>query len=209
MTSMTGMTSMSTPGTLTARGCVGWMLAIAVAGLALRLVFPTADPPWATTVGIVWHDEGAWVHNARNMALFGRWSEDAWNPMYIAPVFTGLEYLSFAIFGVGLWQARLLSELAGAASVVLLAYGVRRIAGREAGVIAAALVATNYVYVMWNRAALMEASMVAFMVAAWYCYVRAQTRPFWGDSPPPARFSPTSPRQPRSSLSPRSALRRC
>ena len=22
--------------------------------------------------------------------------------------------------------------------------------------------------------------MVAFMVAAWYCYVRAQTRPFWG-----------------------------
>ena len=177
---MTGMTSMSTPSTLTARGFAGWILAIAVLGLALRLVFPTADPPWATTVGIVWHDEGAWVHNARNMALFGRWSEDAWNPMYIAPVFTGLEYLSFAIFGVGLWQARLLSELAGAASVVLLACGVRRIAGREAGVIAAALVATNYVYVMWNRAALMEASMVAFMVAAWYCYVRAQTRPFWG-----------------------------
>ena len=177
---MTGMTSMSTPSTLTARGFAGWILAIAVLGLALRLVFPTADPPWATTVGIVWHDEGAWVHNARNMALFGRWSEDEWNPMYIAPVFTGLEYLSFAIFGVGLWQARLLSELAGAASVVLLACGVRRIAGREAGVIAAALVATNYVYVMWNRAALMEASMVAFMVAAWYCYVRAQTRPFWG-----------------------------
>ncbi len=57
--------------------------------------------------------------------------------------------------------------------------GVRRIAGREAGS-SPRLLATNYVYVMWNRAALMEASMVAFMVAAWYCYVRAQTRPFWG-----------------------------
>ena len=44
---------------------------IAVVALALRLVFPTADPPWETTVGIVWHDEGAWVHNARNKALFG------------------------------------------------------------------------------------------------------------------------------------------
>ena len=33
---------------------------------------------------------------------------------------------------------------------------------------------------MWNRAALMEASMVAFIVAAWYCYVRAQTQPLWG-----------------------------
>ena len=171
---------MRTPGTLTARRFAGWMLIIALGAIALRLSFPTADPPWATTVGIVWHDEGAWVHNARNKALFGRWSEDAWNPMYVAPVFTGLEYLSFALAGVGVWQARLVSELTGIASVMLLAFGVRRIAGREAGLIAGALVATNYVYVMWNRAALMEASMVAFMVAAWYCYARAQTQPLWG-----------------------------
>jgi 4-amino-4-deoxy-L-arabinose transferase-like glycosyltransferase len=170
----------TTPDTLPARRFAAWILVIACCTLALRLAFPTADPPWATTVGIVWHDEGAWVHNARNKALFGRWSEDAWNPMYIAPVFTGLEYVSFAFFGVGVWQARLVSELTGAASVILLAFGVRRIAGREAGVIAGALLATNYVYVMWNRAALMEASMVAFMVAAWYCYIRAQTQPLWG-----------------------------
>ena len=43
-----------------------------------------------------------------------------------------------------------------------------------------ALLATNYVYVMWNRVALMEGSMVAFMVASWYAYVRAQTQPLWG-----------------------------
>jgi len=170
----------TTPGTFSAHRFAGWILVIALAALALRLAFPRADPPWTTTVGIVWHDEGAWVHNARNKALFGQWSEDAWNPMYIAPVFTGLEYLSFALFGVGLWQARLVSELTGVASVVLLACGVRRLAGREAGLIAGALLATNYVYVMWNRAALMEASMVAFMVAAWYCYLRAQTQPLWG-----------------------------
>jgi 4-amino-4-deoxy-L-arabinose transferase-like glycosyltransferase len=163
------------------RRAFSWSLAaIAVVALALRLVFPTADPPWETTVGIVWHDEGAWVHNARNMALFGTWATDAWNPMFIAPVFTLLEYLSFATFGVGVWQARLVSELTGFASVLLLALGVSRLAGREAGVIAAALAATNYVYVMWNRAALMEASMVAFMVASWYCYVRAQKQPGFG-----------------------------
>jgi hypothetical protein len=33
---------------------------------------------------------------------------------------------------------------------------------------------------MWNRAALMEASMVAFMVASWYGYTRAQTERMWG-----------------------------
>ena len=157
-----------------------WLLAIALLALALRGLFPTADPPWRTTVGVVWHDEGAWVHNARNKALFGHWHQDLWNPMYIAPVFTALEYASFSIFGVGVWQARLVSELTGFLSVILLALGVRRIGGSNAGLIAGALAATNYVYVMWNRAALMEASMVAFMVASWYCYVRAQRRPLIG-----------------------------
>jgi 4-amino-4-deoxy-L-arabinose transferase-like glycosyltransferase len=165
---------------MTGRTFAAWMMAIAAAALVLRLIFPTADPPWETTVGIVWHDEGAWVHNARNRALFGAWTQDNWNPMYIAPVFTALEYLSFAAFGVGVWQARLVSELTGFASVLLLAFGVRRLAGREAAVIAGLLAATNYVYVMWNRAALMEASMVAFIVAAWYCYVRAQAEARWG-----------------------------
>ena len=158
------------------------IVTIAVAAVALRALFPAADPPWYPSVGVVWHDEGAWVHNARNRALYGSWyaENDAWNPMYIAPVFTGLEYLSFAAFGVGVRQARLVSELTGLASVLLLALGMRRVAGTSAALAAGALVATNYVYVMYNRAALMETTMVAFMVAAWYCYVRAQTQPAWG-----------------------------
>ena len=158
------------------------IVTIAVVAVALRALFPAADPPWYPSVGVVWHDEGAWVHNARNRALYGSWSaeNDAWNPMYIAPVFTGLEYLSFAAFGVGVRQARLVSELTGLASVLLLALGMRRVAGTSAALAAGALVATNYVYVMYNRAALMETTMVACMVAAWYCYVRAQTQPAWG-----------------------------
>src|SRR5215216_1061666 len=87
------------------------LAAVLTLAAVLRGLFPVADPPWQTTVGIVWHDEGAWVHNARNRALFGAWTQDAWNPMYIAPVFTALEYVSFRAFGVGLWQARLVSEV--------------------------------------------------------------------------------------------------
>jgi hypothetical protein len=156
------------------------LIAVLLVAASLRGIFPAADPPWATTVGVVWHDEGAWVHNARNKALFGSWTADAWNPVYIAPVFTALEYASFKAFGVGVRQARLVPELCGVASVWLLALGVARIAGRRSGLIAGALLATNYVYVMWNRAALMEGPMVAFMVASWYCYARAQSRPGWG-----------------------------
>jgi 4-amino-4-deoxy-L-arabinose transferase-like glycosyltransferase len=156
------------------------MALIFVIAAGLRVVYPAADPPWRSTVGIVWHDEGAWVHNARNKALFGEWTLDAWNPMYIAPVFTGLEYASFKVFGVGVRQARLVSELTGFVSVLLLAWGIGRMGGRIAATCAAALLATNYVYVMYDRAATMEASMVAFMVAAWYFYVRAQARAAWG-----------------------------
>jgi 4-amino-4-deoxy-L-arabinose transferase-like glycosyltransferase len=168
------------PGSPTIDKFSSLLLVILVLGGALRLIFPTADPPWRTSVGIVWHDEGAWVHNARNKALFGQWRLDEWNPMYIAPVFTGLEYLSFASFGVGVRQARLVSELAGLVSVLLLSLGIRRISGNVASLIAGGLLATNYVYVMYDRAAIMEALMVAFIVASWYCSVRAQERPWWG-----------------------------
>ena len=165
---------------MTDRAFVTWLLAILILAALVRGMFPTADPPWNPTVGVVWHDEGAWTHNARNKALFGSWTADAWNPLYIAPVFTALEFASFKAFGVGVWQARLVSEVLGWLSVLLLALGVKRIAGREAGLIAAALLATNYVYVMWNRAALMETPMTAFIVASWYCYTRAEDSPLWG-----------------------------
>lgn len=131
-------------------------------------------------VGIVWHDEGAWVHNARNKALFGAWRLDEWNPVFVAPVFTALEYVSFETFGVGLRQARAVSAVMGLLSVLLLGLGVRRLAGDPAGLIAAALLASNFVYVMYDRAAIMEASMAAFIVASWYCSARAARAPAWG-----------------------------
>ena len=146
----------------------------------LRVIWWTADPPWKTSVGVVWHDEGAWVHNARNKALWGAWRVDEWNPVFIAPVFTAMEYASFEAFGVGLRQARLVSGLTGCVSVLLLALGARRLAGDRAALMAAALVATNYVSVLYDRAATMEASMVAFLVASWYCSTRAEDHPAWG-----------------------------
>ncbi len=140
---------------------------------ALRGLFPTADPPWRATSGIVWHDEGAWTHNARNRALFGTWRTDEWNPIFVAPVFTALEYASFATFGVGTWQARLVSQAASALSVLLLALGLCRLAGSAAGLAGGLLLATNYVYVMYGRAALMESTMTLFVVASWWAVVQA------------------------------------
>jgi len=53
------------------RSFLGWALLILVAGVTLRTLWLTADPP-TENVGVVAHDEGAWTHNARNKALWGR-----------------------------------------------------------------------------------------------------------------------------------------
>jgi len=154
-------------------------LLIVLSGGLLRTLWLRADPP-TTSVGIVWHDEGPWTHNARNRALWGAWRTDNWNPVYIAPVFTALEYVAFETFGVGTWQARTVPAASGIAAVILLMMGLSAVAGRRAALIGGALVATEYTWVMWNRAALMESTMTAFMVAAWAAYALGSKRPAWG-----------------------------
>ena len=158
---------------------VGLSIALAVGG-ALRTLWLTADPPTHATVGIVWHDEGAWVHNARNRVLWGTWRTDNWNPMFIAPVFTGLEYAAFSQFGVGTWQARTVSVAAGLISILFLAAGLAAGSGLRAASFGAVMLATNYVFVMWNRAALMESTMTAFIVVSWSAYALARRWPIAG-----------------------------
>ena len=131
-------------------------------------------------MGIVWHDEGAWVHNARNRAMWGHWRTDNWNPVFVTPVFTGMEYAAFRLFGVGTWQARTVPLASGLLAIAALAAGLGAAAGRRASSIGAWLLATNAVFVMWNRAALMESTMTAFIVVSWGAYALAQRWRAWG-----------------------------
>jgi 4-amino-4-deoxy-L-arabinose transferase-like glycosyltransferase len=154
---------------------------LVVAG-ALRGLWLTADPASSTSTnaGVVWHDEGAWVHNARNQALWGVWRTDEWNPMFIAPVFTGLEAAAFNVFGVGTWQARTVPAASGLVAILALMWGLGSIAGRRAALVGGVLLATSYTFVMWNRAALMESTMTMFIVVGWAAYARAFRQPQWG-----------------------------
>jgi hypothetical protein len=156
------------------------VLVILVAGAAARMSWLTSDPAVAGGVGVVWHDEGAWAHNARNRALWGVWRTDDWNPVYVAPVFTALEYASFRAFGVGTWQARAVSVAAGLVAILAVFLGLDALAGRRAALVGAALLAANYVFVMWNRAALMESTVAAAMVASWAAVALSDRRPVFG-----------------------------
>jgi len=154
-----------------------WLIAAVVllSAITLRGLWLTADPATTGTVGVVWHDEGAWTHNARNQVLVGAWRTDEWNPVFIAPVFTALEYVAFEAFGVGTWQARLVPLVSGLLAVLALMFGLSVVAGRRAAAVGGLLLATNYTFVMWNRAALMESTMTAFIVISWAAYAVATT----------------------------------
>src|SRR5688572_25099003 len=130
---------------------IGIVAVLVVAG-ALRGLWLTADPAsgTATNAGVVWHDEGAWVHNARNQALWDVWRTDEWNPMYIAPVFTGLEAIAFKTFGVGTWQARTVPLVSGLIAIVALMWGLWSVSGQRAALVGGVLLATSYTFVMWN-----------------------------------------------------------
>jgi 4-amino-4-deoxy-L-arabinose transferase-like glycosyltransferase len=156
------------------------VIAVLVLAGALRGVWLNADPPTVTTVGVVWHDEGAWTHNARNQALWGVWRTDAWNPMFIAPVFTALETVAFKTFGVGTWQARTVPVASGLIVVFALMWGLSAVTTRRAALLGGLMLATSYTFVMWNRAALMESTMTMFIVVAWAACAHASTRPRWG-----------------------------
>jgi 4-amino-4-deoxy-L-arabinose transferase-like glycosyltransferase len=158
---------------------IGFLVIVSVAMLT-RTLWLRADPPTVHAVGVVWHDEGPWTHSARNRVLWGTWRTDNWNPVFVAPVFTAFEYASFRGFGVGTWQARVVPVVSGVLAVVFLMLGLYAIAGRSASLIGGSLLATDYVFVMWNRAALMESTMTAFMVIAWTGYALAQRRAAWG-----------------------------
>ncbi len=165
---------------MTRRTFVAGTLLILTVGAVLRFAWLTSDPPTAAVVGVVWHDEGAWVHNARNRALWGAWRTDNWNPVYLAPVFTGLEYGAFRILGVGTWEARVVPASSGLIAIALLMAGLGALRGRYAALLGGALLAGNYVFVMWNRAALMESTMTSLIVVSWAAYALSERTPAWG-----------------------------
>ena len=65
----------------------------------------------------------------------------------------------------------------GLLAIAVLMAGLSVVAGRRAAIVGGCLLATNYVFVMWNRAALMESTMTTFIVAGWAAYALAQRWP--------------------------------
>jgi 4-amino-4-deoxy-L-arabinose transferase-like glycosyltransferase len=132
---------------------LAFALAFRVAGLAH---FP-----------IVEADEGLWTRSAKNFLVFGDWFMDEHTHLLLSPVFHALELVAFAAAGPSIEVARLLSAIAGTASVLLVYVLVQRATARRDVALTTAIV---FAFCQWtvviSRKALIEPVQLCAVLAS-------------------------------------------
>ncbi|WP_114810757.1 glycosyltransferase family 39 protein [Paraburkholderia kururiensis] len=91
-------------------------------------------------------DEGRYAEMAREMFVTGDWITPRYNGYKYfekPPLQTWANALTFAAFGIGEWQARLYTALAGFAGVLLIGFTGARVFNAAAGVFGALVLATS------------------------------------------------------------------
>jgi len=150
------------------------LVALLAVAILLRVLYLDADTPhW---VGAWWlNDEGWWVRNARNRALFGRWSfGDFSQALFGAPVFTFANYVAFRFLGVGLGQARVVSAGAGAGTLLVLFAWVRPFRGLRVALLTAAALGFQFFFFLNNRLATPESLATFWLTVAALAWSRGR-----------------------------------
>ncbi|HEY0605690.1 MAG TPA: glycosyltransferase family 39 protein [Herpetosiphonaceae bacterium] len=158
----------------------GWslgLLTVLGVALALRLLWLDADA--ATTLtwsGAPFTDEGLYSHAARNRVLLGTWRTDGWDNRLVSPLFDGLAFVVFSLFGVGFVQVRLISVVFSTIALLLFWDTLRQDWGPRWAVLGCALWGLDYFWFQLSRLGLLEPSMVAWLVVAAWCWRRSLDR---------------------------------
>lgn len=136
--------------------------AVLVAAALLRVIALPAFPE-------VQADEGLWTNSAKNFVAFGDWFMDGRTHLCLSPLFSGLAAASFWLFGPSIAAARLISAVAGVASVWLLyAVVVRAVEDRRLALVAAIVFGFDPWPLVQSRAAMLESLQIALCLASLY-----------------------------------------
>ncbi|MHA4870925.1 glycosyltransferase family 39 protein [Duganella sp. PWIR1] len=121
-------------------------------------------------------DEGRYADMAREMLLSGDWITTRLNGLKYfekPPLHNWMSALSFALFGIGEWQARLWNAVCGMLGVLLVGYTGARIFGGRAGLYGASILASMLLWAGASQfntldigvAATMTISLCALLIA--------------------------------------------
>lgn len=119
-----------------------------VSGLTILLLVLALALLWFVPLGwrhLVPSDEGRYAEMAREMFVTGDWITPRYNGYKYfekPPLQTWMNALTFAWFGMGAWQARLYTALAGFAGVLVAGYTAARLVNPAAGFATALVLAS-------------------------------------------------------------------
>jgi 4-amino-4-deoxy-L-arabinose transferase-like glycosyltransferase len=139
---------------------LNWTLLIAFAAALLAVLGArTLVPP----------DEGRYAEMAREMFASGDWITTRLNGIKYfekPPLQTWMNALSFTLFGLGEWQARLWTGLCGLLGVVLTGIAGRRVFGARIGFYAALVLGSSFYWVAGSQMNSLDMSLSAMMTVA-------------------------------------------
>jgi len=155
------------------RAFTGAALVLATLAVALRLLALDSDAyarlSWSSALLT---DEGFYLHNARNLVLFGHTRTDAFNNMLIMPALHLAQTGLFTLLGVGAVPARLLSVTLSLLMLLVFYAALRRSLGRRVACLGVLFLGLDHVSVLYHRLALMDTPASCVLVCGFYSWVR-------------------------------------
>ena len=146
----------------------------------LRLIHLESDPSFLMNRAFI-TDEGWWVHNARNAVLFGKWIIDEFNQaLYIAPLFSIIEYSVFKILGVSIFSARLAPAVTGSISIIVFYMLLRRFWDKERSSLATLFLGLSAIHIHYSRMAFIETTLILFLLLSLFFWVKGNDHCVWG-----------------------------
>lgn len=156
------------------------IFAAILAMVVLRLVALESDAfPSLSWSSALLTDEGFYIHNARNVVLFGTARTDQFNNMLIMPTLHAIQVAVFRVWGVGIVQARMIPVVASLATLPLLFFAVDISLGRRSAVTATLFLGLDHVYLLYNRLALMDSPAASVLIIVFCCWVTALRNIGW------------------------------
>ena len=158
---------------------VGYVFAVLAGALmiAIRVVHLNSD----AYAGLSWSsalltDEGFYIHNARNVVLFGPMRMDGFNNALIMPTLHYLQVLVFSVCGVGAIQARMISVVLSLLTLCVLFAALQRAFNLKVAALGCLFLGLDHINALYNRMALMDTPAAFTMVCVFYVWVRSAER---------------------------------
>jgi 4-amino-4-deoxy-L-arabinose transferase-like glycosyltransferase len=122
-------------------------------------------------------DEGRYAEMAREMFASGDWITTRLNGIKYfekPPLQTWMNALTFTLFGVGDWQARLWTGLCGIFGVLMTGYAGMRVYGRRVGLYAALVLGSSFYWIACSQINSLDMGLSGMMTLALSALLIAQ-----------------------------------